>query len=300
MIYLKNQASLINQISDLIEVEAGPILTQKHMFDLVAKKTKLLTSNEDLLSFKNIYANVKSRYQHLNPLDHALFPNFEIYTKTQNVDLYFLSTAFSYNHTYSHFSALFLNGLTNQRPSDIYLSKYSLITRDNKSDMTNIDVDYLKMLFQKSPKITSKQLQYKKNDIFFIEKERKEEDYTEKLKIELNGYSFNVQITNKEKTIIDSVISPHYAGGVTTIFQAFENFKDIDLDKLYDVYVGLNPIYPYWQNIGFYIEKANGVEAAKIWKDKFNNIMFPFYLSRNYEDKWVYNENWKLSHPDIF
>lgn len=289
----------IEQIATEIEEKAGPILTIKRLIDLtriVAEENPL----SPLLDKTKIFQQVKKRYIRLPEWEFLIFPKIEFLTKTMSIDIFFLSTAFSYNHTYSHFSALYLNGLINQRPSDVFLTKYSLIDRKTKDKFNNVDQDYLKILFRKSPKVTTKHLQFMKNEIFFIEKERRELQFTDTFNYEHEGFNQELKITNKYKTIIDSVISPQYSGGVTTIIQAFEGFPDMDLEVLAHTYNEINPVYPYWQCIGLYLEKVLGEEISNEWLRHFEVGPQEFYLTKGYEDNWLKSEKWNLYYPDVF
>lgn len=296
---MKNKNLIIENIVLGLEKQIGPIATLKRLAD-VAHSYSISEEQEEFEITKSILlSNLKKKYAPLKT-DRYILPEFPIFTKLQSIDIFFLSIAFSYNHTYSHFSALFLNGLINQRPADVYLSKYTMEKRPFNNSNSNMDESSLKMFFRKSPRITSKIIQFKKNDILFIEKTKNEKKFIENISINSNNILCDITVTEKHKTIIDCIISPQYAGGIITVLQALKKFEDIDIRFLSDIYEDMSPVYPYWQNIGFLLEKSHGKEKAQSWLDQINKTSHKFYLQKGYTDDWIYDEKWKLYHPNIF
>lgn len=287
----------IEHVLNQIENELGPIVTLRNLVFTMHKHARL--NNLDAIETESgkLLRKLKKRYQILDS-KHYFSPEFEIYTKSQDIDLFYLSLAFSHNHTYSHFSALFINGLINQRPSDVYLSKYSAEERKAKS--IELSSDRLKMAFQKSPRFTNKIIQFKKNDIFFIEKLKIEEKYISKIDFKYKEYDLQITVTNKYKSLIDSIVSPQYSGGITNVIEAFENFKELEVEQLYNIYKELNLTYPYWQSIGLILENKLGIEKANKWTNLIKINPIEFYLTKGYEPNWRYDEKWKIHYPDIF
>ena len=89
---------------------------------------------------------------------------------------------------------------------------------------------------------------------------------------------------------------PGYAGGVSEVLKAFVRAKDtVDVDVLVCFLDSINYTYPYYQSIGFYLEKA-GYITHQIAKLKNREKFINFYLDYAIENP-AYSENWKLFYP---
>ncbi|HTN38446.1 MAG TPA: hypothetical protein VL053_15300 [Arachidicoccus sp.] len=185
----------------------------------------------------------------------------------------------------SHFTAVYLHGLTNQIPKTIYIS------------------------FEQSKKINvDRELTQKAIDSAFSKPQRKSgkttiyEGYTFLLH---NGMYSNrtgvfplndLPITNIERTLIDIAVRPGYAGGVDLVLDIYKKAANkISMNKLIAILDKLNFIYPYHQAIGFYLEKAGlGDEKLEVLRQR--KIAFDFYLTYEIIEK-EYSETWKLYYP---
>jgi len=102
--------------------------------------------------------------------------------------------------------------------------------------------------------------------------------------------------TDMERTLIDIVVRPVYAGNVRNILKAFKKAKgSINIETLKAYLDRLNYIYPYHQAIGFYLEKA-----GYPMRDQYHFIQphqFDFYLTHDM-DYPIYNEKWHIYHPE--
>jgi predicted transcriptional regulator of viral defense system len=109
-----------------------------------------------------------------------------------------------------------------------------------------------------------------------------------------------IRVTDIERTLIDAVVRPVYAGGIGEIAEAFRIAADrISIKRAAEYLRKLNFTYPYHQVIGFYLERAGVYKASQIDLMRKFPIEFDFYL--NYQIKNpVYNERWKLFVPQRF
>jgi AbiEi antitoxin C-terminal domain len=185
----------------------------------------------------------------------------------------------------SHFSAVYLHGLTNQVTKTIYISF-------EQSKKNNVDR-------------TLKQVAI---DSAFLKPQRKStttaiyEGYTFLLH---NGMYSNrsgvyslgdLPVTNIERTLIDIAVRPSYAGGVDSVLDIYRKAVDkISMNKLIAILDKLNFIYPYHQTIGFYLEKA-GLDESKLEVFRQREMLFDFYLTYEMIEK-EYNKNWRLYYP---
>lgn len=185
----------------------------------------------------------------------------------------------------SHFSAVYIHGLTNQIPKTIYISF-------EQSKKHNVD----------------RELEQEAIDSAFLKPQRKSATTTK-----YEGYTFllhngmysnrsgvysldDLPVTNIERTLIDIAVRPGYAGGVDSVLDIYKRAVDkISMNKLVATLDTLNFIYPYHQIIGFYLEKA-GLDKSKLKVLQERKMLFKFYLTYEMIDK-EYNKTWKLYYP---
>lgn len=185
----------------------------------------------------------------------------------------------------SHFSAVYLHGLTNQIPKTIYIS------------------------FEQSKKnYVDRELEQPAIDAAFAKEQRKSASTTI-----YDGYTFllhngmysnrsgvfsieDLPVTNIERTLIDIAVRPSYAGGVDSVLEIYRKaIRKISINKLIATLDKLNFIYPYHQAIGFYLERA-GLEQTKLEDLRKKEMNFDFYLTYAMAEK-EYNKDWKLYYP---
>jgi hypothetical protein len=109
-----------------------------------------------------------------------------------------------------------------------------------------------------------------------------------------------IRITNIERTLIDAVVRPVYAGGVAEVAAAFRAAaKLVSVKRLASYLRKLNYTYPYHQAIGYYLDRAGVFNESDINLLRKLPIEFDFYL--NYQIKNpAYNEKWRLWVPQRF
>src|SRR5262249_52182722 len=111
--------------------------------------------------------------------------------------------------------------------------------------------------------------------------------------------SERLQITNLERTLIDIVVRPAYAGGISQVLKAYRAAKDrIVLDRLLSILKKLGYVYPYHQSIGFLMQKAGYPE--KSWaKLRALGLNHNFYLAHGLQHR-EYSNEWRLFYPKDF
>ncbi|AYB31938.1 type IV toxin-antitoxin system AbiEi family antitoxin domain-containing protein [Chryseolinea soli] len=185
----------------------------------------------------------------------------------------------------SHYSAVFLNGLTNQVPKTIYIS------------------------FEQSKKQNiNRTLEQSAINSAFAKPQRKSANTTtfqEYTFLVHNGMYSNrsgvftlndLPVTNIERTLIDIAVRPDYAGGVDSVLEAYRRALDkISINKLVAILDRFNFIYPYHQPIGFYLEKA-GLDAGKLRVLREKEMRYDFYLTYDMIEK-DYDKGWRLYYP---
>ena len=107
-----------------------------------------------------------------------------------------------------------------------------------------------------------------------------------------------VNTTDLERTLIDIVVRPAYAGGLKRVFSVYkEVMSRIDVDHMIGLLRTLDYAYPYHQSIGFLLERA-GRPDRDCKRFKEFGMEFDFYLDYGLK-RPAYDRNWRLYHPEL-
>lgn len=194
------------------------------------------------------------------------------------------AAACSRSSHFSHYTALFFHNLTLQIPKSIYLTIERNVTHNNLI----ITQEKIDEAFKNKPRISSNTRNIKRNQIYIINGKNSEKIGI----IHANG----IQFTDLERTLIEIAVRPFYAGGVTQVLEAYIKAKnDVDMKKLYDYYNKFKYTYPYYQAIGFYLEKA-GYKNTYILPFLKKEKPFKFYLTYNMKIT-SFSDKWNLFYP---
>jgi hypothetical protein len=214
------------------------------------------------------------------------FPSLSFHRYTwEDANIYEIASSLIKNSYFSHYSALYLHELTEQIPKVIFLNYEQPAKPKVNSELSQQGIN---IAFSRPPRIT-------KN--FCIVN-----NYTMHL---LNGKKTGnlgvvtrnrFSITDLERTIIDITIRPHYSGGVFEVLNAYKKARDnLSVSRLSALLSKLDYIYPYYQAIGFYLERA-GYSSSQIQSLEGNNIKFDFYLANQIKDP-EYSNKWRIFYP---
>ena len=103
-------------------------------------------------------------------------------------------------------------------------------------------------------------------------------------------------VTGLERTLIDIVVRPAYAGGVTHLLDAFHGASQrVRIPELVATLRSLGYVYPYHQALGFLLERA-GVEPSRLAPLREMGLEFDFHLAHGMGEH-DYDANWRLFYP---
>lgn len=106
-----------------------------------------------------------------------------------------------------------------------------------------------------------------------------------------------VRVTDIERTLIDSVVRPVYAGGVHTVLTAFERAaNEVSINKLSATLTTIGHVYPFHQAIGFYLERSGAYTAKQIALIDRVEKKFDFYLAHQMKQP-EYSRRWRIYYP---
>lgn len=274
LIYLKGRGhvlSRINLIEILNQLKGERILKKSYGYEIfvstlidlgVLKKIKFTLPNHSL-TFRYVLIMGLSTPVHPFELALSLLPNSYL----------------------SHYSALFLNDLTNNVPKEIFINREQTKKPvDPENILTQKKIDYaFNRPMRKTNQIAI--FHYQNKEYFVHMLNGKQTNYLGVVRKKTPQLSNKVRVTNLERTLIDSVVRPNYCGGPEEIMGAFERAaEDISVNRLVGYLEKLEYKYPYQNSIAFYM-MANDYKknSLKLVEDQINHefIMYIGYQLLN-------------------
>lgn len=191
----------------------------------------------------------------------------------------------------SHSTAVFLHGLTDSIPRVIHVNQEQSPKPPPTGSLTQQGID---RAFRRPQR--QSQLVYSFGDARVVVLNGK---YTGGLEVgELPGPDGELLPTTQlERTLIDSVVRPTYAGGVHAVLEAFRAARGrVSINTLVAVLRKLEYAYPYHQAIGFYLDRA-GYEQRRLKLLANLGLEYDFYLAHAIKDR-DYDPRWRLYFPE--
>jgi hypothetical protein len=189
----------------------------------------------------------------------------------------------------SHATAMYLHKLSLQHERTIYVNA----EQSPKPQSGSLTQDAIARAFAREQRRSNLIYQYKNWTLVFLEGK-----YTAGLGVvDQSGPSGELlQVTGLERTLIDIVVRPSYAGGISQILGAYKAAKaKLSVDLLLKTLKKLDYLYPYHQAVGFYMAGA-GYPAAQYEKLRKVSVRFDFYLAHNIAAT-AYDPYWRLYYP---
>jgi hypothetical protein len=276
--YFERQGSKVYNINDI-----SRILDNNRKF----WRLPVSLSSEDFAKLLITYTQLK-------------FHNFEFMSKIiqrftwGNVSIFRIAASLEKNAYLSHYTALFLHGLTDQIPKKIYVTyEQPPKIRINKT-LSQLDIDNA---FHKPLRVSNNVAKYQDNSICLLNGQ-----FSNNLGVVTitNDTDETNIVTDIERTLIDITVRPVYSGGIFEVLSAFRKaVNKVSINKLAARLKTLDYIYPYHQAIGFYLEKAGNYRDTQIELLKSFDIKYDFYLDHAVEEVG-YSKEWKLYYPKNF
>lgn len=198
------------------------------------------------------------------------------------------------SNTYlSHYSSMYLHGLTLQIPKNIYITFEQSEKNDEDFQLTQESIDQAFAKPQREPQHYFQYLDYK---IYILNGKFSKKTGVTRID---TMYGRNLAITTLERTLIDIVVRPSFSGGLYEIQRAFVNARNkVSIGKLYKMFRKLNFKYPYGQSIGFLLEQSEYKES-QVLQFKSIEMKYDFYITYEMNDV-KYIEEWRLYVPKNF
>ena len=204
---------------------------------------------------------------------------------------------------YSHYTAIRIHGLTEQVPKTIYLSQEKSSGSAFEKDESEIyEQGAIDAAFKRPPRVSNNEVELPQDQVRAV---MLSSAYQAGLGItegEVNyggNRPLKLRYTNLERTMIDIVVRPFYAGGISEVAKAFENAKDqLSVNTMAAMLKRMRFGYPYHQAVGYYLERA-GYKVTLLDLFRKQPMERDFYLTHG-AGKTVYNHHWRLHVSDGF
>lgn len=210
------------------------------------------------------------------------------------VSIYALLMELSSSSYFSHYTAMFINELTEQIPKTIYLNSEQYKKTANSG---YLEQDSIKQAFSRPVRVTSNFTTYEDVKIYMLN--GKNTGNLGVIDIKRNNGEM-LRVTNIERTLIDITIRPVYSGGVFEVLKAYKKAAgQASVNKMISYLKKIDYTYPYHQAIGFYLEKSGNYPESSIELIQKLEIKYDFYLTHNMGET-EYSHKWKLFYPKGF
>lgn len=194
---------------------------------------------------------------------------------------------------FTHYTAMFLNNLTEQIPKTIYVNcEQEVKTMDITLPMTQ---ETINRAFKAKPRTTNNIAEYHDLRIALLYGK-----YTNQLGVTEvpSDYKIPMRVTNIERTLIDITVRPFYSGGVWEVLKAFANAREkVSVNRLSSILANLSYKYPYHQAIGFYMERTGVYKESQLNLMRKFPITYDFFLTYKMVDM-DYSKKWHLYFPN--
>ena len=189
----------------------------------------------------------------------------------------------------SHGTALYLHKLSDHEPNMIYVNKEQS-PKDSSADLTQAGID---RAFSMKQRTSAFQLRHGRATITLLNGK-----HSGRLGVVAmqgpNGEP--LEVTDLERTLIDIVVRPAYAGGVHHVLTAFVRCRSkVSIERIAKLLRRLDYVYPYRQAIGFYLETA-GHAPADLEALRKPKLKFDFFLAHGMKQTH-FDERWRIRYP---
>lgn len=172
----------------------------------------------------------------------------------------------------SHYSALFIHDLTHNIPKDIYINREQTPKyKDPENKLTQSKIDYsFARPMRKTNQIAKFSYKKKKYQVFMLN--GKNTGNLGVINKKTPHIHKSIRVTNLERTLIDCVVRPKYAGGIEEVLNAFERAKnDLSVNRLLGMLRKIDYIYLYEKSIYFYLSRTQySSSQLKMVEDAIN------------------------------
>lgn len=192
---------------------------------------------------------------------------------------------------FSHATALSLHGLTEAKSKTIYLNHEQPKKGQYTGQLTQEGID---SAFQNHCRVTRNIATLRGRKVCLLNGK-----YTGQLGVtSIEDETGNIiRVSDVERTLIDSTVRPVYSGSIRSVIKCYTTAADlISIERLFELLVSLDYVYPYHQAIGFCLERSGAYGEDLIELFESLEKKFDFYLTYQMKNP-KYSTRWKLYYP---
>ena len=189
----------------------------------------------------------------------------------------------------SHATAMSLHGLIARPSGTVYVNK----EQTPKPRPGSITQTALDTAFRRPPRVSRDAYRYRKAKFLLLSGKQ-----TGRLGvIEIpDAAGGRISVTGLERSLVDAVVRPVYAGGALQVLRAYRAAKSrCSVGAILEILMKLEHVYPYHQAIGFYMQRA-GYSADDLKRFRALGLNFDFYLEHGMAQT-EYDSSWRLYYP---
>ena len=199
-----------------------------------------------------------------------------------------LATSLRPNSYLSHRTALELHGL--EKPASTIYTNQEQAPKKSAGEITQASVN---RAFQSKQRRSRYIFKYGGNEFILISGKNTNRAGVVRMKL-ANGSV--VDCASLERTLIDIVVRPAYAGGLERVAAVYKAAASrVRIDEMIRTLSRLNYLYPYQQSIGFLLERA-GRPQNDLAKLKSFVSGLDFFLDYGLSNP-AYDQRWRIFYP---
>lgn len=232
-------------------------------------------------------------------LEQAKFKRYEIDFPTrriirfslQDVSALKIAASLEPDSYLTHYTAVYLNNLTEQSPKTIYVNREQSPKRMVASGLSQSNID---RAFSRPARASRNIAELGSYKVCLLS--GKHTGGLGVVDLETTDGE-TVRVTGVERTLIDIAVRPWYAGGVYQVLNAYRRASGVvSVNRLVALLQKIEYIYPYHQVVGFYLDKSRGYNESQVALLKQFEMKFDFYLTHAAKET-EYSEEWRLHYP---
>lgn len=235
-------------------------------------------------------------------LEEANLSKHEFSFPSQRLPLYFwrdpslyeVAMAFRPLAYLSHYSAMYYHNLTPEK--DLHLVYVNEEQSDKPKKRGGLEQQRIDAAFKRPARVTNNCAAWGSRKVCLLCGK-----WTDRLGVvEENppNEPVTVRVTNLERTLIDIVVRPAYAGGVHKVLEAYRRASSrVSVKTIAELLKQINHVYPYHQAIGFYLERSGCYDTKALAVFRKFPKKYDFYLDYCME-RMSYSQEWRIYYPE--
>lgn len=199
-------------------------------------------------------------------------------------------------HAYlSHYTALMVHDLTDNRPKTVYLANPR---PPRRRERPLLDQDVVDRAMRATPRLTSNRGEWHGHEIVLVESEVPA-GLTVAETIAFAGRE--IRVATLERTLFDAVVRPEYCGGIAYLPEIFRRAVGrLSINRLLRLLRGLNTGFPYHNVMGFLLERAGYEPKLLRQLHRLEDHGRRFFVARGEPDTMAFDSAWQVFYPREF